>query len=517
MNDFSNPDPLQPLEPLSGTPESEPPLQEPPSRRVSFRQIFGVVGLILAWTAILAAVGSMVALRQLRPAARQGAGGDRLALVVHLIQSRYLVGAYQLIKTLDPKQSAQLYEQSEMLNVGTVDQRLRFVVLAGEMDGPDEALDRLDELEQKSKQAGVALTPEQRDVIAALRQLYRDFAEDKPNAPSVRAEDRERLREELGWFGDLALTPADGDPKQRAAVIAPAWRTAIVFLAVFGLVAVLAFFGLFGLLTLAVLYSVRKLRGGLQVGEDHGGVYAETFAIWILLFVGLTLGASLLDLPSSARLPIQGVAMLASLIAVLWPVLRGRSWSVVRREIGWTAGRRPWLEPLLGPVCYILTLPILGVGLVITLMLIKLVGGLPGLGLLADAAHDFNAPDTAAHPIIGVVASGAWYERLAVFCLASLVAPIVEETMFRGVLYRHLRDASRTVGPWLSVVFSATVVSFIFAVIHPQGLVAVPVLMAMAYGFTIAREWRETLIPAMVAHGLNNGMVLGLLILILGV
>jgi membrane protease YdiL (CAAX protease family) len=88
--------------------------------------------------------------------------------------------------------------------------------------------------------------------------------------------------------------------------------------------------------------------------------------------------------------------------------------------------------------------------------------------------------------------------------------------MFRGVLYRHLREASRGWRVGLSVLFSATVVSFIFAVIHPQGLVAVPLLMALAYAFTAVREWRGTLIPGMVAHGITNGVTMTLLLLLAG-
>jgi membrane protease YdiL (CAAX protease family) len=100
--------------------------------------------------------------------------------------------------------------------------------------------------------------------------------------------------------------------------------------------------------------------------------------------------------------------------------------------------------------------------------------------------------------------------------LAAVVAPLVEETMFRGVLYRHLREASCRWGTAWSIVFSGTVASFIFAVLHPQGLLAVPVLMALAYGFTIAREWRGTLVPCMVGHGLSNGLVTLLVLAALG-
>ena len=88
--------------------------------------------------------------------------------------------------------------------------------------------------------------------------------------------------------------------------------------------------------------------------------------------------------------------------------------------------------------------------------------------------------------------------------------------MFRGVLYRHLREGTRGLG-WVSSAFiSAVGVSFIFAAIHPQGLLTVPALMGLAFGFTLIREWRGTLIPSMIAHGINNGVVLLLTIVAFG-
>ena len=52
------------------------------------------------------------------------------------------------------------------------------------------------------------------------------------------------------------------------------------------------------------------------------------------------------------------------------------------------------------------------------------------------------------------------------------------------------------------------VVSVIFAAIHPQGILGIPALASLALGFAIAREWRGTLIPGMIAHGLNNAVIL---------
>ena len=45
-------------------------------------------------------------------------------------------------------------------------------------------------------------------------------------------------------------------------------------------------------------------------------------------------------------------------------MLRGVPWRQVRRDVGLTLGRRPWLEPVFGLVGYVLALPLLGLGLV---------------------------------------------------------------------------------------------------------------------------------------------------------
>jgi membrane protease YdiL (CAAX protease family) len=98
-----------------------------------------------------------------------------------------------------------------------------------------------------------------------------------------------------------------------------------------------------------------------------------------------------------------------------------------------------------------------------------------------------------------------------VLLLAVVCAPLVEEIMFRGVLYRHLRDvlvpatASRT-RQLVGIVLAMFAVSFLFAAIHPQGMLAVPGLMSLALIFNLFREWRGTLIPAMIAHGINNAV-----------
>jgi membrane protease YdiL (CAAX protease family) len=322
------------------------------------------------------------------------------------------------------------------------------------------------------------------------------------------------LRQQLGWFGDLALAPADGsDPAAREAVVAPALRTAISLL-VTGLAMLgLGFLGLVLLVTFSVLWFLRRVPGGLVTGSPYSGIYAETFAVYMVLFLGLSFAGHYViewfALEQSA-LALSGLAALGSLTALVWPVLRGVPWPQVRQDIGWTAGRRPWLEPLCGLGGYLMALPILFLALLVILLLTRL---RDALGWGAEEFAPSNAPG---HPIIFWVAKAGWWVWLEVLVVASLAAPVVEETMFRGVLYRHLRESSSRLWPALSILSSALVVSFLFAVIHPQGLLGVPALMALALAFAVVREWRGTLIPCMVAHGLNNAIATLLLFLMLG-
>jgi membrane protease YdiL (CAAX protease family) len=65
------------------------------------------------------------------------------------------------------------------------------------------------------------------------------------------------------------------------------------------------------------------------------------------------------------------------------------------------------------------------------------------------------------------------------------------------------------------VVIAVLVNSVIFAAIHPQGLIFIPVLGSLAVAFTLMREWRGTINASIVAHAINNFVVLTLNVLML--
>jgi hypothetical protein len=94
-------------------------------------------------------------------------------------------------------------------------------------------------------------------------------------------------------------------------------------------------------------------------------------------------------------------------------------------------------------------------------------------------------------------------------------APVFEELFFRGALYRNLRQTFGRWGVLGSVVIAVLVNSVVFAAIHPQGLIFIPVLGSLAVAFTLMREWRGTINASIVAHAINNFVVLTLNVLML--
>ena len=104
---------------------------------------------------------------------------------------------------------------------------------------------------------------------------------------------------------------------------------------------------------------------------------------------------------------------------------------------------------------------------------------------------------------------------LFVVLTACVAAPIVEETMFRGVLYRHLRDLTGGWQRWISIGFACLLNALIFASIHPQGALGIPMLMTLAIGFSLVREWRDSLFGPILMHGLNNLVVTSMLFFML--
>jgi membrane protease YdiL (CAAX protease family) len=353
--------------------------------------------------------------------------------------------------------------------------RLAVAIVTRELAGPAAALKCLPDPDPRLKSDAAALSA----VYAA-------------DSPSVLSDpQRADLLRDLGWFGRLAVTQGEpDDAPARAAVLAQAQRTSTALTVAGALAAFTLFLGFAGLVTLVVLFAVGALRFAYVPPAVGPTVWLETFAVWLAAFVLFSLVAGRLPI----HLPILGseavVAAGTAAIAFGWPMWRaGLSVADVRRALGWHVGRGLFTEMACGVAGYVAGLPVLAAGLVVTLVLTQLAGAHPS------------------HPIeqeFGEQMSGG--HVLSLFATAAVLAPILEETMFRGALFGHLRRRHRA---WVS----AGIVAFLFAAIHPQGWTTIPVLGSIALILAFLREWRGSLIASMTAHAINNGVLVAVVVM----
>src|SRR5439155_15917757 len=114
-----------------------------------------------------------------------------------------------------------------------------------------------------------------------------------------------------------------------------------------------------------------KLRRRFIPGSPYSGIYAETFAVWLVLFIGLQVIGALLP-AGRFQLLQMSLLMLLSLAALAWPVWRGVPWEQVRLDTGLYGGRGPVREAASGIVCYVAALPLLAGGLIVVFVLMQL-------------------------------------------------------------------------------------------------------------------------------------------------
>lgn len=319
----------------------------------------------------------------------------------------------------------------------------------------------------------------------------------------------ESLQGSMGWYGVFLSDMLDPDPSFRARESASAMRI-LAALGGFGCMVLLG--GLIGLAWLGIA-GWRALSHPTALARapraDDGDRYAWTFVVIFGVMTGMGLAIGVLLGGSSATaepatetvemgvsgLLVQMAIMVIPLVGLVWACRGGRSWSQVRQDVGLTSGRGVVREVGYGVLTWCAAVPLAAVGFVIAFILSALTG---------------QSVSDATHPIQEAIADGGLAVRVALLVLAAVFAPLVEEIVFRGVLYRHLRERLAGLGHFASFMVAALASSALFAAIHPQGIVFAPILAGLGVAFCIARELRGSLIAPMVAHGINNALIVGL-------
>ena len=410
----------------------------------------------------------------------------------------------------DSSESTTKIPVPEALDDGTYEQRLCYAIILNEIYGPQKSKDYLGALVEKVRDAEFEPSDEQSALRETVESLVNAYDGGDYSQSSVSEDAKTQLKEKLGFCGELLLAP-DGGPNalERQQLVTEASSSAFALLGGLGLAVLMFFSGVVaGCVILSLLMS-SKSPIKFQPNFDATNIYIQTFAIWMVIFFGVQFGISAMDVITNQTVAIfvNVAVFFLSLVALLWPVMMGRSIGQVLRDIGWT-GQSFFKNIAIGFATYMAWLPMVVIAFFMVFVMMALMPTTQEVG-------EFELPPTPSHPVQQLLAQGDAMMWLGVVLAACVAAPIVEETMFRGVLYRHLRELHADKNRFLSVVVSSVLNGLIFAAIHPQGVMAIPLLTMLAVGFSFTREWRNSLVSSITMHAINNGLVTGFMFLLL--
>lgn len=263
------------------------------------------------------------------------------------------------------------------------------------------------------------------------------------------------------------------------------------------------------LLAVALLFLLVGRRKARFVAPARGGsVYLEAVAVFVLGFLLLKLvlvGVALLPIGATGQTLIALGLQCLLLAATLWPLLRGETFSDWSLATGWHRGSGVLKEIGIGVLGWVAAIPIF------------VVGGAASAGLVAlwqlyksftqpageaDAARPL--PDAA---VFDTIASGNIALTIALFLLATVWAPLAEESIFRGCFYRHLRS-------FMGAILAGLVSASVFGFMHGYGVLFLPPVIALGFCFALMREWRGSLIAPVTAHLLHNATLVSFMIVI---
>ncbi|MGV6815584.1 MAG: CPBP family intramembrane glutamic endopeptidase [Phycisphaerales bacterium] len=386
----------------------------------------------------------------------------------------------------------------------TAEDQIRIAILAGEFENEDIALEKLDALESQLEGKRLdPMNPQEPDglilaEIASLRAIY------TVGPDALEESQRLQLIDRYSLMGRFALTHGLPDTDPLRAKLTATSTGIIIFgvIAMLGIIVVpLAGLALF-VLGIVFFFS-GKLKRRNHVPAKGGSVFLETYALFVASFIVMSVAAFFIANSSHPELAsLSLVVQWVLLLTVFWGVVRGMPMKSWRKAIGWHAGEGVFKEIGIGIITYIAAIPLYIVGIIITftLMLIK-------EKLAAGNATGPIEPEAISNPILEMIAHGDLATILMLFVLATTWAPIVEEAIFRGALFRHLRASMH----WF---LAALLSAFLFAFMHDYGPLLVAPLIALGFMFAFMREWRGSLIAPMTAHFLHNFTLMSFMIIL---
>ncbi len=168
----------------------------------------------------------------------------------------------------------------------------------------------------------------------------------------------------------------------------------------------------------------------------------------------------------------------AFLFTILPLIVQKKSFSEVKRSLG--LERPASLKMFL----WVLFYQGLYIGAAMLAVIVLLATQIPGLDLSQKQELSFGE-------------LSYWYEYIAAFVLLGVLAPIIEELIFRGYLYGRLRKYN-------GIIISTILTSVAFGLMHGQANVAI-IVGILSIFMCLLREKFDSIYPTILMHMFQNG------------
>jgi membrane protease YdiL (CAAX protease family) len=493
--------------------EGETPAHAPtePTRRPpdAGSRPFGFV----AWALLILFTGAVIFLNQCEaPSARAEAKAEKAAaqeatpITAPDVSDQFAMSARLMVKIVKGlgMESPDFGRQIADTAFTNVD-RFRAALAVAEVNKTEAAVTALDTLDSKISEDTNPKHLAKHKQLATDITLARKVYSESPDVLSP--EERAGLVERHGYFGKLLLTHGKPDSAPEREGLISGGLGIFAGIGVMVIAVIVAFFGFVAAIIILFL-NINRIRAAFVPATPGGSVYVETAAVFAISFLLLKTCSdpiiSAMKLSDETAMAVHLGAQWLLLPVIFWPLLRGVSFAQFRQDVGWHSGKGVLREMGAGFLGYCAGLPLLILAMVASMVIVMVKTRL--------ATAPGEAPAGPENPILEIITRVGPGTALLLFLLATVWAPIVEETIFRGCLYRAVRLPGRL----LMVLIASVITALFFGVMHGYEFLLLGPVIAIGFIFAVMREWRGSLIGSITMHAVHNATVMSIVFLILG-
>lgn len=223
-------------------------------------------------------------------------------------------------------------------------------------------------------------------------------------------------------------------------------------------------------------------------------IAAVFVAGFLIMRAGITAAAHALS-PDFANLLAILLPWSLTALVLFYPIIRGIRFAHARQILGLTAPRGIIREIFAGILGWITAFPLLVLALIVSFIALFIIQ------LLTNAPTESNAR------VLELAAGAKGWGLVLFLALLTVWAPLTEELVIRGGLYRQLRTR-------LPVILAVLISAFFFAILHQYPLFLMTPVFTLGCLFALLRQSRTSLIASITAHALNNALV-GIILLVM--